>query len=157
MKRQSFPFSSAQFDYSDAVTKYVSVFPERSGAYVVQLIPENLYNQISLLSAVGNSFGLLILYFSLLAMDIFLFSIIGKKMLGLFFDGMIIIAGTITCAGRSNLMWWFPMAHTIPWLHYTKYSSEPIIHLSRSFIVLLAVNVVLVMVSLVLTKYYKKV
>lgn len=36
------------FHFSDATTKYLSVYPDRTGDAVVQLLPINLYNQVTL-------------------------------------------------------------------------------------------------------------
>lgn len=146
-------FSDCIGKYSNAITKYVSVFPERRGQYVVQLIPENLYNQIPLVNVMVHSVLLLILYFFMLAMLIFMFSVMNKKIIGIIVDGIIIIAGTISCAGRTSFMWMLPMAHTIPWLHYTEYSSKPVSPISVSYIYFFAVDLLLVSISFILIKY----
>lgn len=146
-------FSSFSLNYSDAVTKFVSVFPNRELEYVAQLIPENLYNQISLMRAVTESALLLILYFFMLAMVLFLFSTFEKKVLGIFADGMIILGGTVTCASKVSFMWAFPMAHTIPWLHYTKYSSNPVLPICYSYIYFVVIDVLLVIVSMIMVKF----
>lgn len=150
----SLDFISLTPDYSYAVTKYVALFPERAGEYVVQLIPENLYNQISLYVAVVHTALLLILYFIMLAMLLLIFSLIKKKIAGIFLDGIIVLMGTITCAGRMSYMWVFPMAHTIPWLHYTEYLKEPVLPLFCSYLYFGVINTVLIILSIVLSKHY---
>lgn len=153
----SMDFTGWSPDYSYAVTRYVALFPERAGEYVVQLIPENLYNQIPLPVAAVHTALLLILYFTMLAMLLLVFSLIKKKIAGIFLDGILILLGTIVCAGRMVYMWIFPMAHTITWLHYAEYQSKPILPLFNSYLYFVAINVVLIILSIVMSKHYSNI
>lgn len=153
----SLDFISLTPDYSYAVTRYVALFPERAGEYVVQLIPENLYNQIPLPVAVIHTALLLILYFIMLAMLLLVFSLVKKKIAGIFLDGILILLGTIVCAGRKAYMWVFPMAHTITWLHYAEYQSEPVQPLFHSYLYFGVINAVLIVLSIVMSKRYNNV
>ncbi len=148
----SLDFISMDVRYSDAVTKYVSVFPNRSGDYVVALIPEELYNQMQLSTAVIHTACLLILYFIMLSLLILLFSMIKKKILGIVTDGLVIALGTIACAGRIAFMWILPMAHTITWLHYAEYQRMPILPIGYSYLYFAIINVMLIAVSLIISK-----
>lgn len=150
----SLDFISWSFDYSYAVTNYVSVYPERAGEYVVELIPENLYNQIPLTTAMLHTLLLLILYFIMLALWILLFALIKKKLVGIFMDGILILMGTIACAGRTAYMWIFPMAHTISWLHYSEYQRKALLPISYSYLYFAGINVVLLILSVILSKRY---
>ena len=150
----SLDFISWSPDYSYAVTSYVALFPERAGEYVVQLIPENLYNQIPLSVAVVHTALLLILYFTMLAMLILVFSLVKKKIAGLFLDGIIILLGTIACAGRMAYMWVFPMAHTITWLHYAEYQSKPVLPLCDSYLYFSVINAAFIVLSIIISKRY---
>jgi hypothetical protein len=69
-------------------------------------------------------------------------------------DGIIVLLGTITCAGRMAYMWVFPMAHTIPWLHYTEYLKEPVLPLFCSYLYFGVMNIVLIILSIVMSKHY---
>lgn len=153
----SLDFISWNMDYSYAVTRYTYVFPERAGDYVVQLIPENLYNQIPLLLAVLHTALLLIMYFFSLAMILLFFSLIKKKLIGILTDGVLIILGTITCAARMTYMWAFPMAHTITWLHYTEYQSKAVVPLLYSYLYFIVINILLTVLSIVISKRYNDV
>ena len=53
--------------FSDAVTHFTSVYPDRTGDYVVQLLPGNLYQQMTLEQALIHTFCLLLLYFLLIS------------------------------------------------------------------------------------------
>lgn len=149
----SLDFISKSPDYSYAVTRYVAVFPERAGEYVVQLVPENLYNQIPLPVAVFHTAFLLMLYFMMLAMLILLFSLIKRKIVGIFLDGVIILAGTVSCAGRMAYMWVFPMAHTIPWLHYPEYRSKAVLPMGCSYLYFCIIDAVLATLSFAMSKH----
>lgn len=121
------------WEFSDAVTKYVSRFPERSGDYVVQLLPANLYNQMNLERVIVNSATFVFLYFCLLALILFFFTIMNKKVIGILVACMLIIVGSVLCAMRIKEMWYFPMAHTVTWLHYSEYLSEEVMPLKYSY------------------------
>lgn len=140
--------------YSYAVTKYAAVYPERAGEYVVQLIPENLYNQVLLKTSMLHTAILLILYFIMLALIILVFSLLKKKIIGILLDAFLIVMGGIACASRTSYMWFLPMAHTITWLHYEKYQSEQIMPLSYSYIYFIVINTILVVLSIVMSKRY---
>lgn len=153
----SLDFISWKSDYSYAVTRYVAVFPEHSGEYVVQLIPENLYNQISLSGAVIHTVLLLVLYFIMLAMFILVFSIIKKKIAGILVNGCLIIFGAVVCAGRMIYMWALPMAHTITWLHYAEYRSKPLFPIFYSYFYFGVINVVLIILAIAMSKHYNSI
>lgn len=142
-------------DYSVTITQFSAAFPERSGSYVVQLIPENLYHHMSLGNAVVHTSLLLFLYFMMLAMILLLFTLMNKKLSGILLDGFLIILGTIGCALRTRWMWGFPMAHTIPWLHYTEYLSKPVFPLFGSYLYFLILDIGVFISCLIISKYYQ--
>ena len=55
----------------------------------------------------------------------------------------------------SWLMWLFPMAHAIPWLHYEKYLSEQIFPIWGSYVCLSGSCAVLIVLCIVLSKKYQ--
>ncbi len=151
----SLDFTEWNPDYSYGITRYVTAFPERAGDYAAQLIPENLYNQISLGKAVFHTAMLQALYFFLLALILLICALIGRKLTGLLLDGALILLGTITCATRMAYMWILPMGHTIPWLHYTEYESRMILPMSVSYIYFGILNIVLLTAAIVVSKRYQ--
>lgn len=149
------PSSKMSLEFSDTVTKYIASFPERAGDYVVQLLPENLYNQMKLSGVVLHSTGLLFLYFALLALILLLFTLLNHKIWGIFLDGGIILLGTVCCALRLNSMWVFPMAHTVVWLHYSEYLAEPVYPLSASYLYFGIIDILLIAVCIAVRKQYQ--
>lgn len=153
----SLDFTNQSLDYSYAVTRYVATFPERAGEYVVQLVPENLYNQIVLSKAMLHTAILLISYFLMLALIMLVFSLIKKKIIGILLDAFLIILGVITCAARATFMWIFPMAHTIIWMHYEKYQSKQVLLLFYSYLYFGVIDLALIVLSIVMNRRYNNI
>lgn len=149
------PCGKMTVEFSDAVMKYVSVFPERAGDYVVQLLPENLYNQIPLKNVMLHSTALLFLYFSLLALILLLFTLLNHKNWGIFLDGGLILLGVVSCSLRMDSMWMFPMANTVIWLHYTEYLAEPVYPLYASYLYFCIADILLIAACIAVRKKYQ--
>ena len=74
-----------------------------------------------------------ILYFLLIGSIIFFFALIHQKYIGFLVDGILIFAGVVTSELHMQSMWYFPLAHTVQWLHYTEYISVPIVSMRSSY------------------------
>lgn len=148
---------SAQWswEFSHAVTHYLSEFPERSGDYILQLLPENLYQQMTLGTAVAHTVCMMVLYFLLLAFILLLTSLCGRKNLGILIDTALILLGTVTTAAEIKLMWIFPMAHSISWVHYEKYMREEIFPMTGSYAYMIAGCIGLFMCCMFAAKKYQ--
>lgn len=120
--------------WSTVVTKYAVYYPEKSASFAAQLVKGELYHQIPPYSAALLSFTLSLLYEILLAMLLLLFQVLNIRQYGI--AAAIGIIGTGSAFGlfRANGMWFFPMAHTMVELHYTKYLKEPIMKTQNSFL-----------------------
>lgn len=147
--------SICSMQFSDAVTHYTMRFPERSGDYVVQLLPENLYHQMSLATAFFHTAILMLLYFLLLALILLLAALNNRKTTGIFVDSILIILGAGTCAARIKAMWLFPMAHTISWVHYEEYLSREIFPMAGSYVYMAGSCAVLAACCLLSSKHYQ--
>ncbi|MCD8232669.1 MAG: hypothetical protein LUD14_12870 [Clostridiales bacterium] len=126
-----------QTDFSHAVTHYLTVYPERTADYVVQLLPANLYQQMTLLTAVLHTALLMGVYFLLLALVLLLSALCSRKYAGILADAFLIIMGTITCAADVRAKWLFPMAHTISWIHYKEYLRAQVFPIKISYLYML--------------------
>lgn len=113
-------------EWSPVATRFASEFPEQSGNFGVLLLPENLYNQMSLPAAVVESTLFVFAYLFTLGMIMLAFSIGKRKTAGIVVCGFLISIGAALCSINSSLMWIFPMAHSVVWLHYTEFLREPI-------------------------------
>ncbi len=110
--------------WSNTVTKYAARFPNEADSFVSQLLPSNLYNQLSLISAVLHTLALMTMYLFSLSLIIYFFKLIHIQSFGLFAAIFIVAAGVMTCSLKSQSMWAFPMANTIVWLHYDEILSR---------------------------------
>lgn len=105
-------------NWSDVVTKYNAMFPDESGNFTSQLLPSNLYNQIPLITSILQTTGLMTVYMLIISMVIYFFKLIHIQSFGLLAAVFVVAGGVVTCSLKSELMWLFPMANTIVWLHY---------------------------------------
>lgn len=117
-------------NWSDAVTKYSAAFPAEIGSFDSMLLPSQLYNQISLARAFRLTLIWLFCYLLLLVLILYLCRLLRAQTLGLAAVMLVIAGGVLTCALRPSWMWAFPMAHTIPWLHYDEILREPVVPIS---------------------------
>ncbi|MBR1764965.1 MAG: hypothetical protein IJ746_06175 [Ruminococcus sp.] len=130
--------------WSNVATRYAVRFPEKSGNFGVQLLPENLYNQLSVFAAAVQSYLLVFAYLMIIGLLLLSFSLIKKKTAGFVICGAVISLGTAFCSIKTGLMWSMPMANSIIWLHYTKYFRQPVVSLRFSVTYLCTVTAVLV-------------
>lgn len=121
-------------EWSDTVTKYVSMFPEERFTMMSQYLPSNLFNQMSLSFALLHTTLLLILYLFSLTLIITFFRILGMKAAGIAAAFGVVAAGVLTCAVQVKAMWAFPMSHTVTWLHYDTALREPKVPMHVSYI-----------------------
>lgn len=129
--------------WSNVATGFVKMFPDRRGDFGVALLPENLYNQLSVFEAAVKSYLLVAAYLMIIGLILLVFSLFKRKTLGFIICGRMISLGMAFSAIRTNLMWTMPMANSITWLHYTKYFKKPIMPMSFSVIYLLVLIAVL--------------
>ena len=118
--------------WSNVATKFASRFPEHSGNFGVQLLPENLYNQLTVFLAAVQSYLLVFAYLMIIGLILLSFSLVKRKTVGFVLCGAVISLGTAFCSIKTTLMWTMPMANSIIWLHYTKYFREPVMPMSFS-------------------------
>lgn len=140
------------FSWSECTRFYAARFPDKEFTFASQLLPSNLYNQISLISSIVYTVTLLTLYLFLLTLILMILKLLSFKSAGLFASLGVIALGTATCAVKTKIMWCFPMANTIIWLHYTAILREPIVAIWYSYAYFAAVIIVLLTVSVILTK-----
>lgn len=129
--------------WSNVATGFVKMIPDRRGDFGVELLPENLYNQLSVFEAAVKSYLLVAAYLMIIGLILLVFSLFKRKTMGFIICGGMISLGMAFSAIRTNLMWTMPMANSITWLHYTKYFKKPIMPMSFSVIYLLVLIAVL--------------
>lgn len=141
-------------EWSDTATKYTTVFPDRAGDFVSELLPENLYNQITVFRAAWESYLLIALYMLLLGMILLTACLFKIKVIGMVIAGGIVSIGAGLCSVYSEAMWLFPMANSIIWVHYTRYFSIPVKSMTFSYAYLITGIAVLAAVSVFKARRY---
>lgn len=112
-------------NWSNVVTKYNAVYPNEIGSFASQLLPSNLYNQISLGKALLFTLLLMGAYLFLLGLVLLFCKQLHPGTFGLFTVLLVVASGVVTCSLRMKLMWAFPMANAIVWLHYDVILEKP--------------------------------
>lgn len=141
--------------FSHVVTHYSAVFPERTGDYILQLLPENLYQQMTLGTAVRHTILLMLLYFLLLALVLLVSALCNQKYAGLLADAALIILGTVSTSAEVSWMWLFPMAHSISWVHYEKYLSRQVFPMTGSYLYFIVICGALAAVCMLAARKYQ--
>ncbi len=140
--------------WSNVTLKFAQQFPEQSGNFGVQLLPENLYNQLDVFSAAVQSYLFIFAYLIILGLLLLSFSLIKQKTFGFVMAGAIISLGTALCSIKSSLMWITPMANSVIWLHYTKYFRQPVMPIYFSVLYLCIFILVLLVFCFVAIKKF---
>ena len=141
-------------DFSTGITNYEAIFPERYGGLVGELIPVNLYNQMTLLQTMFLTLVSLFAYLMLLALVLLFMTIMGHKEAGVLTDIFLIVGGTVCCAAKIDLQWFFPMAHTIPWIHFSEYLSKMKYPLWKSQLYLYGIVFLMFILCIVFSRKY---
>lgn len=134
------------FEWSNVVTKYGTRFPNEKESFGCTILPSNLYNQLHL----GETlvYTLLFQYLHLIVLSLILCTgkIYKGGMFGFISTIVIVCMGVITTSLKLKIMWVFPMAHTIVWLHYREIISNQIFPIRYSFLIYLFLIVILTMI-----------
>lgn len=139
-------------NWSKVVLEFALAFPEKSGNFGVQLLPENLYNQMKISEAAVQSYLLIFAYLMIIGLILLFFSVIKRKTMGFVICGTVIALGTAFCSIKTELMWTMPMANSIIWLHYTKYLRKPIMPMWFSVLYLCFFIILLIVLSFIAVK-----
>lgn len=109
-----------EWRWSDVITKYDLAFPEERDNFASQLIPSNLYNQLNMGEAFCHTIIFIILYITTLTLCLYLFKMLYMRIMGIVTVYAIVAAGVLTCSFKLKIMWIFPMANSLIWLHYDR-------------------------------------
>lgn len=143
---------SAGWEWSLVATNFASEFPEQRKNFGAQLLPENLYNQMTLPEALIESTLFVAAYLFSLGMLLLAFSVAKRKAVGIVVCGLAVTLGAALCSINTELMWAFPMAHSIVWLHYTEFLREPVFPVFYSAVYFAAVIIAALAFSMVSLK-----
>ena len=140
--------------WSNITIQYNVLFPKLKGSFVDQLLPGNLYNQMSLIKCFLFSFALVFLYLFTFSMIYLLFELKKRKGLGLLIIAAIILTGTVLTGIDNRGKWMLPTAHSIIWIHYTEYYRDSVMNIGYSFLYYILVNIVIIINAFMECKCY---
>lgn len=140
--------------WSNITIQYNVLFPKLKGSFVDQLLPGNLYNQMSLIKCFLLSFALVFLYLFTFSMIYLLFELKKRKGIGLLIIAAIILTGTVLTGIDNGGKWLLPTAHSIIWIHYTEYYRDSVMNIGYSFLYYILVNIVIIINAFMECKCY---
>lgn len=141
-------------EWSKLIEEYTAIFPDEKGNYVSELLPGQLFNQMSLGKCFLLSFGLNFMYLFTFAMIYLLFELKNKKWMGLILSIALILIGTILTGIDVKYKWLTPTANSIVWIHYTEYYREYIMHIGYSFVYYSLLNITIIINAFLECKNY---
>lgn len=151
-----FSFTKVKYilSWSNLLEKYYEKNPDEHNAYISSLLPSRLYNQLDIKDALWQSALGLFFYLFLLVLILLVCTLYHKRFLGILLDCSIVAIGTGLCEVQSDFMWFFPMANSITWLHYTEYYRQQIFEMKGSIAYFVITIIVLVSWSRSMVKDY---
>lgn len=145
---------NSRLEWSESTRFYRAVFPEETDTFAAQLLPPNLYNQITLPKSILYTLSLVFLYLFLLALILLFSKLVGKQAFGMISCVAVMGAGLATCTVHGKVMWLFPTANAIIWLHFTEIQKKPVWPIGYSYLYFGAIILILIMLSFGILKKY---
>lgn len=135
--------------WSMVVKRYSLTFPKEALDFASELIPGNLYNQMTPFSAVIQTYILLFCYLVTVLLVLLLFSQRKHKAVGFLAASGIIGFGVLFTSIQTAAMWAFPMANAIVWLHYTEFYRDAVVPTAYSYIYFGVIIVLLIIANVI--------
>ena len=110
--------------WSNVITEAAKRLPEETDSFLTQLIPPNLYFQLTPFTVAMRSSILLFAYFYLLGVIMMFGKFFGKRVIGLIVAALLVVLGAGASYFSVSVMWVLPAAHAIVSRHYTDYYRE---------------------------------
>lgn len=140
--------------WSPLVTDYVKTFPNDVKSRIPMLINGRLYNNMTPTQALILTLSLLLLMLVVIEFLLLVGFSIGKRILGMLFAYMVIGLGSSFCALENGIMWAFPSANSIAWLHFDPVLKKQDMKITTSFLYFIIIMVVMFVVSIITMKHY---
>lgn len=150
-------FSGGTFQsgWSNVVTKYATYYPEEAESFACKMLPDNLFHQVTVQAALIHTLIFNFLYMLMLSLVLCLGKVMQKKHAGFFCCLGLMGCGMITISTGKSVMWFFPMAHTIVWLHYQELYRKQTFPVGLSYVIFCCIIGLLVGVNLILVRKMK--
>lgn len=133
---------------------YMDMHPNLGVSFISELLPENLYYQMTLPTAIFRGFVFVFLYLYTIGLIFFVAKICVIRLAGVIASAAVITIGTLLTSIDSPAKWAFPMANSVTWIHYAKYTRKPEYPIEYSYIYYAVVISVLIIISLISSSKY---
>lgn len=110
--------------WSNVITEAAQRLPEQADGFLTDLIPPNLYFQLTPFEVAAWSSILMFAYFYLLGVIMMFGKFFGKRVIGLIMSALLVVLGAGVSYFNLSLMWMLPAAHAIVSRHYTDFYRE---------------------------------
>ncbi|MBD8942124.1 MAG: hypothetical protein EGR71_06285 [Clostridiales bacterium] len=150
----SLTFSRNMVTWSDVVTKYIYTFPDRYGSLMASLLTNRLYNNLSPYQALFYSLTLMFLYLLLLAVILLTAFSIGKRIIGMAINVLIMCIGSAMIYMNGMLKWIFPAANATCWVHYDKIMKKQIFSIKYSYLYFYVLILVFIIIDILTIGHY---
>lgn len=139
--------------WSEVILLMQQRYPDLSATFISNLIPANIYFQMLPYKAVIYSSLFYFLYFYFLGIILLFFRIAGKKIVGILFNGFILLIGALLTYFDAYGMWLLPAAHANLAAHYSTYYRQMLLPLRYSVLYfLLLIGAGLIVIKLMQNK-----
>ena len=142
------PFSDWTLKWSDITTKYTYYFPEKTGSLVANLLTNRLYNNLTPLQTFGYTCSLLLLYLLLVSAIMLTGFALGKRIVGMVVNCILMCVGTACLLTDSVIKWCFPTANTVSWMHFDHYLRTQIFDIRNSYLYFVVFIIILIIVDI---------
>lgn len=136
------------YGWSMVVKRFDLLFPEEAGGFASELVPPNLYNQMTPFSALAQTFVLLFCYLVTVLLVMLLFGQKNHRAVCFLAASGIIGFGVFFTSIKTAAMWVFPMANAIVWLHFTEIYRDAVMPTEYSYIYFGVIIVLLIAANL---------
>ena len=144
----SFTFSNITWKWSDVVTKYTYVYPERRGSLVANLLTNRLYNNLAPVETLIYTWSLMFLNLLLISMILLTGFSIGRRVLSIVINCTVLCFGTALSMTESRIKWLFPTANTTCWMHFDKYLNKQVFSIGYSYVYFIFIIIILGFISI---------
>lgn len=150
----SLSFAENSGVWSDVVTKYIYTFPEEYGSLMANLLTNRLYNNLTPYQTMFYTCTLLFLYLLLIAVILLTGFSVGKRMIGIAFNVLIMCVGSSMIYTDSNVKWLFPAVNSVCWVHYDKIMRKQIFDIKYSYMYFAILIVIFIVVDIFAIGHY---
>ncbi len=139
-------------EWSDYTTKMYIEYPQLYSQNTSLAVESSVYTQGKPYEVIMYSAVIIFLYIMLLNLIIMLFKLLNRNVIGVIIASAITFFGLASDSGASDLMWLFPITHTVFGWHFNEFFREQFFTLTGSFIYLIILIAVLLTVNLIAAK-----